>query len=267
MLAALLRVSDGFRFAMQAAVANSEDCTLSGCLYLDEAEPGNPLAPDNATKTWNFYVSFLEFPQYLLLMEEGWLCIASIRTNEVKKVNGHIAGVAKHLLNYLVFELGTHKGIQLQLEDESYSSATIVRIRWVDTVGDEAAMSHLWNSRSASANLPCMKCTNVTVASSGWVDLDPSGACVDISCPYTSRFFRRSHQDACRMHDRLEALNGTMSATAFVDEQKACGMTYNAHGLLSDKRLREHLDYDGSRYDSQHTTTSNGTIAKDMWAF
>ena len=157
MLAALVRTSNGFRFAMQAAVANSEDCTLSGCLYLDEAEPGNPLAPDNATTTWNSYASFLEFPQYMLLMEEGWLCIASIRTNVVKKVNGHIAGVAKHLLNYLIFELGTHNGIPLQLEDGRDSLATIARIRWVDTVGDEAAMSHLWNSRSASANLPCMK--------------------------------------------------------------------------------------------------------------
>ena len=108
MLAALLGVSNGFRLAMQAAVANSEDCTLSGCLYLDEAEPGNPLAPGNATKTWNFYVSFLEFPQHMLLMEEGRLRIASIRTNVVKKVNGHIAGVAKHLLNYLIFEIDTH---------------------------------------------------------------------------------------------------------------------------------------------------------------
>ena len=68
-------------------------------IYLDEAEPGNPLAIDNPTKMWIFYVSFLEFEQWQLQMDDAWLGVATIRTNITKKIAGGIAGVAANLLN------------------------------------------------------------------------------------------------------------------------------------------------------------------------
>ena len=97
MLRDLLADSNGFRFMMRAATQGGLVIELSGCLYCDEAEPGNPLDPDNPTKVWMFYVGFLEFEQWALQREESWLCIAAIRTNIANKIRGKIAGVARRI--------------------------------------------------------------------------------------------------------------------------------------------------------------------------
>ena len=88
MLNKLIATSNAFRLMMLGAISRAKGATLTGMLYLDEAEPGNPLAADNPTKMWIFYVSCLEFEQWQLQMDDTWLGIATIRTNIVNTIDG-----------------------------------------------------------------------------------------------------------------------------------------------------------------------------------
>ena len=166
----------------------------------------------------------------------------------------------------MVFEIKTPQGVPLLLGDDQ-QVITLVMITWKTTIGDEGALSKVWNHRSASASLFCMSCYNVVTDESGLAEDDTDGEMCTMGCTDHSRFKQRTHKDACEVHDYLEAMHPVTRKTPFVQMQQAAGMTYNPDGLLAYKELREHLDYQRNRFDSMHCCLASGTLANDIWLF
>ena len=258
----LCKECPAYRNIVRAGVESANGDPLKMVTYLDEVVPGNALAVDNKRKSWAVYFTMLDFPQWALCLEEAWLPIAILRTDIVKKVPGGIAACMRALFEMLVFGscLFIRIGITLLTAVDEWF---LLFVKLARTIGDEAALSRMWNTKTAAGLLPCQGCKNVTKLRSMLADGDPY--LVEIWCWDPARFDKRTDKDQWASYDRLAANKGVISAADFKLLQQANGFTYNPHGMMSNRALRVHTRPSGNRYDPMHVFSSGGIGPREMF--
>ena len=96
MLQILCAESSKLRFVISMALKHARDeSVLEMISYLDEVIPGNALKPDNGRKTWAIYITCK--PQWMLQLEDCWLCVAVIRTGIASEIDGNVSSCMRCL--------------------------------------------------------------------------------------------------------------------------------------------------------------------------
>ena len=104
MLQILCAESSKFRFVITMALKNANDgSVLEMISYLDEVIPGNALKPDNGRKTWAIYITCKDLPQWMLQLEDCWLCVAVIRTGIASEIDGNVPPNHRDFLPDILF--------------------------------------------------------------------------------------------------------------------------------------------------------------------
>ena len=106
-----------------------------------------------------------------------------------------------------------------------------------------------------------MKCRDVLYARA---PTTPSNYIVTLACPTPSRFDPRTDEDVWALCDQLAAKAANGSKKALAEEEKVCGINYNAHSVLFSGR---HLLRPVSTltYDCMHVYFSTGVAGEELY--
>ena len=244
------------------ALKNANDgSVLEMISYLDEVIPGNALQPDNGPKTWAIYITCKDLPQWMLQLEDCWLCVAVIRTGIASGIDGSVSSCMRCLLEHFIRDcsMSLEGGSTLQLREP-----TFVFFQFSKYIADEAALSRLWSTKTAAGVVPCIRCLNC-------VSIKYANGCslVDISCSDVSKFRKRTHNDACNMHDSLLAKKACLKwgeGHEYENNEKASGLTPHKFGMLGSS-FRDCFDIQGTLYDPQHCVYAGGIASNEIWKF
>ena len=238
--------------------------TLSLILYHDEITAGNALRADNRRKIVAVYWSFREFG-LALRSELAWMPVACIRHTKVQEVTGGLSAVVAALMRrFFLGPAALSVGVVVALR----TGPTLVIARMGFMILDEAALKATFDFKGASGTKPCACCKNVISKSSDLVINDPTNYLVDISESNHSNFDLLSDEDIWRLYDVLEAQKPILGAGAFDQLERACGITWNQHGLLADRALRAQVKPSSSiLYETMHSYFAHGAAAVEMHLF
>ena len=179
------------------------------------------------------------------------------------EVDGNVSSCMRCLFEHVINEckMSIDDGLTLEL-----NPPTMVFFRFSKYIADEAALSKLWSTKTAAGWAPCIRCLNCVSISSGLADGD---SVVDISCNDVSKLKKRTHNDACFMHDHLLAKRATLRRGEFGEyenREKASGLTPNKFGMLGSS-YRDCFDIQGTLYDPQHCVFAGGIASNEIWKF
>ena len=122
--------------------------SVAACLYLDEAVPGNIIAPDNRRRSWCVYFAWL--PHVKLRMELLWMPLAILRTDLVEQFPDGLPQVLTIILRHsLPFFRGIVVTDQLVITSNLY------------LLGDEDALKKSLCHKGASGLRPCIRCSKL----------------------------------------------------------------------------------------------------------
>ena len=232
-------------------------------IYLDGVTPGNVVRPDNSRKLTCFYMSFLEFRNYLR-HEASWLLVTVIRDTKAAEVIGGVSNLCRLLVRDMV------------MGADSFAFAGVVvggRLVWARVhrwMGDELALKYVLDYKGFRGLHPCIDCKNCVAISrvegESLVDHDGGGYLVDIACAEFARFDRASAEDVWESYDLLEAMERMGGNAEAMDRaQKAFGLNLNPQGILADKPLRTHVNSKMTCRDPMHTLLANGVSNVEIW--
>ena len=116
--------------------------------YLDEVIPGNALKPDNHRKASAIYITCKDLPQWMLQLEDCWLCVAVIRTGIASAIDGNVSSCMRCLFEHFIRDcsMSLEDGLTLQL-----NRPTLVFFHFNKYIADEAALSRLWSTKTNEA--------------------------------------------------------------------------------------------------------------------
>ncbi|CAE7248870.1 unnamed protein product [Symbiodinium sp. CCMP2592] len=149
---ALARESPDFQRLLQAKAAGGS-LRLRFSVYGDEVTPGNPLAPDNRQRAYCFYISALEFEEFLL-SEMCWFVLTVVPTVTMKTVKAGLSGFVRCLYRHLRY-------LQLGANIQLGGSQLFVHGAVSHCLYDAAALHGVLGSTGQSGNKPCFRCGNV----------------------------------------------------------------------------------------------------------
>ena len=227
--------SEAYRQMLIAAARASSDGHLNTIVYLDEVTPGNLLRLDNQRTFWSFYIGFREMPQSTTPREQYWLPLGVLRTYKAHEVLGGVSNVFRLLLrSILLAPANGDVGFAIQLEVPQ-----LIKLRISNSLGDEAALKQVYSNKGAAGLRPCMLCRNIVSLGS---DLLAGQSCLqDVSCSDPSLFGPATDDSIWQTYDTLKAKCHTLTKTTFATLEKASGLNFNRHGLLSDLELRRYV--------------------------
>ena len=134
-------------------LAKAAGGSLRFSVYGDEVTPGNPLAPDNRLRAYCFYISALEFEEYLL-SEQCWLVLTVVPSVTLKTVKAGLSGFVRCLYSHLRY---LQLGANIQLGgSQLFVHGSVSRCLY-----DAAALHGVLGSTGQSGNKPCFRCGNI----------------------------------------------------------------------------------------------------------
>ena len=264
-LAMLARESNEYRSALRRALASSCQGTLSAILYADEVTPGNPLRPDNRRRFWSFYIGFQELGPVALSREQYWIPLAVLRTCKANSVRGGLSAAFRALVRACLLAPANLAVVGMPIEFDE-GGPQLLRIKITNILADESALKSLWSVKGAAGVRPCFLCKNVVSIHSRLAQ--DSGYLVDIGCADASCFDLATDEDIWSSWDDLALQRGHLGKGAFELRERACGLSFNEDGVLSDLELRRFLrPVSMTTLDFMHCFLQSGVVAQELAGF
>ena len=230
------------------AVGNTYLNPLSIVHYNDEVTSGNLLAPVHSRSFTAFRFSFMEFGK-LLSAQQFWFEYAVLRSSVLDQVVGGESFVQRQLQHLFVTSAESFQRVGAQLDDLGHGPVVIFA-RNTNLIADMAAASGCLDLKSASGFKPCIKCAN-GVKKGALTDADhplpnPGNELMEITAPSLRGFVSNTNEALWESVDELQVMTRLvqrkqMTKAKFELAQMACGLSFNPHGLLADKRLRKYF--------------------------
>jgi len=262
LIAFFLERSPALRELFRRVVAKARGNPLDICVYTDEVTPGNPMALELTRKFWAFYVSFLQFADYLSC-PECWFPIAILRTKQSKNACGGISGCFAELVrSFLAGACNMLEGVVLMLD-----RPTLVVAKLSIFLADGAAEQYVWSSKGASGIRPCMLCKNVVRSRYASEPGDPENL-ISVACSDASKFEAMTDADIHESADLLARMHDILGKSAFEQFEKSVGFGYHPLSVLYAQDLRCSVaPITISRYDPMHCLVSAGIAQMELACF
>ena len=256
LLAYLSSLSLSFYTLMRDTV-NNAGAPLTLLLYLDEVNPGNPLAPDPHRMFWAFYWVFKELPQWFIQRKGAWFCYGVLRTKIVNDISGGVGAVVKAILLHMFPEGGEsfERGCYITHGRES----TLLTAKFGGILADEAALKYAFGLKGQAGKKPCPSHYNVT----RFVDCTAKPFFVNISCTDPTRFLVTTEAIVDAMMQRIRNETGK---TARETLETNTGINFSPDGLLWCPSLKNRVVRLTDHYirDWMHTLASNGVAGSEL---
>lgn len=222
---------------------------ISGCLYCDEAVPGNVIAPDNRRRSWCFYFTWTSWIP--CRKERLWIPVSVIRNDIIDNLPGGLprafSVVFRSLLPFL-------KNLVVD------SSLIVTEKLWF--LGDEACIKGVLSHKGASGIRPCVRCDNCMGKLRG-VDGYPGIEDHDFS-----QFTPATADNVKETFFYLRSLREQGATQKAIQEaEQLSGWKLNEYVFIMDPQLHELLQIDKTVYDAMHCLWCNGIVNLEIGQF
>ena len=241
-------------FNLVKSIAERVNHRLRICIYIDEINPGNPLAPDPQLLLQATYWTILDFPYWLLSRKSSWFCFSLSKSNTIKQVPGYTGCLIKIMLNTFFPASGASFASGCHLTHGS--NAVVVTASFAGVLADEKGLKEVYDIKGQGGRLPCPSCLNVR---NRFVNVRSNAALQHFWEPDLSKRRYASHEDVKAIVQRLnDASTGTI--TQLKELETKVGINYAPYGILFDDRLMREVVRFPQHYvrDPMHTLSSNG---------
>ena len=203
---------------------------------MDTISPGSPLRPDKSRTTECMYWSIIEFPDYVLKRQLGWLVYSTVRSSIIERAPGkHSAWMKLALREFFAPEVGRpsfSSGIVVQCRDR----ALMVKCKFAGFIADEKALKEFMCLKGAAGSKPCITCRNVVQF------IEPevlAGSRFVLQSEIDSRLFGyQTSDDIYDIADRLSAVAALGNKAALHRAEQALGVNFEPDGVLHATDLR-----------------------------
>ena len=212
--------------------------------YSDEVTPGNAMKANNERMIQSIYWSFTNFGAAALAKEDFWFTFATIKSSDVRKVDGGMSCIINVFLKimFLAPPHTLHRSGVLVYGGETFGSMRIFAGP-ACALSDESALHMTWLCKGASGVKSCVQCRNIV--SPNWVGL-PGLPADSMLKPYTdpatwdpSGWVEHDQYSILAIQEELRAAHGTLGKTAMINKEQALGFSYNANSILQDPETRK----------------------------
>ncbi|CAE7741671.1 unnamed protein product [Symbiodinium sp. CCMP2592] len=230
---------------------SSYESPWDAVIYADEIHPGNQLS-SSSRKSWCVYISFLQYKS-LLSREDFWYCLCIKRSAEVGELKAGMSQVMRLILESLFGTRVPETGVLLS----SPAGQLRLHFRLHMLLQDGAAHKAVFSNRQDTGCKPCPLCSNIFQLKDSennnnvWTQFLKRSDCIVAS-----------DNELMASWERLREASSGPSAV-FEQRQKAAGMTWSAHALLSSKTLQElNICRPSTLYchDYMHCLVSHGVL-------
>ena len=233
----LTEQSCGLRAAMHIMLSKLADGDLLRfILFIDECRPGNVLRPDKGRALQHILWSFVEWPEWLSVREQGWFTFGCIRSVAIETLPAGTSNLMKHVLHVFDEMKVTGGMIAGLLENDG---PKLFKGRFAGFLGDEKGLKGVYNTKGPSGTKCCLSCKNVVQFMDTEVADHPY--LVSFRCCHCQKFDKCSDNDVWDIVDELSRIAATGTAEELKLAQQSFGLNYDAEGLLFDRSLRETL--------------------------
>jgi len=227
-------------------------------LYTDECTTGNQLSPDPTTKLQCVYWTLSFFPAWFRSRDCGWFHFAFLPYVVQQKVLGGFTAFCKHIL-FSFFEGPFNFALGIRLLIANSGHTLFFQARLLCFIQDEAALKYMNSVKGASGTKCCMKCKNVTRL---W-NVEGDAYLRDFATASPDDFDLHTDASFLEMIDKLPGAFNDLGNKEFKIYQQLVGITYNAHGLLWEMRLRQHYKPIQHTYeDWMHGLCASGGVGQ-----
>lgn len=229
----LSEVSSEFSALMHRIIdkLNSNDPTLNIILYIDECRPGNVLRPDKGRAVQHILWSFVEFPEWLTVRDQGWFTFGCIRSKCIETLPSHISCLMKHIVHTFL-NFGTTGGMVAT----SSSDPRIFKANIAGFLGDEKGLKEVFGSKGPGGTKPCLSCKNVCQFLDDVVD--GTGYLVSFKSTDRARFDSCSDAEVYHIVDELKRIAATGARAELAVAEQLHGLNFEPGGILFDPSLR-----------------------------
>ena len=194
-------------------------------VYSDEITPGDQIMGKHRRKFQAVYWSIMELGAAALSLEENWFTICTMRSTEVRKIEGGMSALMSGILKHMF--LGPHDpklaGILIPLQGRSIRLFFEFHL----LTGDELSIQQINCTRGASAEMMCMNCLNVKSKWSLDMEHDATGFFVSSTELDMSKLKLHTDDTVIAIAKQLQARSAIEGKTRFVTTQKQLGFTYS----------------------------------------
>ena len=231
-------------------------------VYLDECSPGNLLAIEHRRKAWQIYWAFEELGDGILKSEHNWFYFGALRTTAASGVAGGVSGVCRAVLKSFFGDTYNYtSGITVNIGE----SSVMILAKLHSTIGDEAALKHVWSVKGAAGHKCCFKCMNIVSTNSQLSD--HSDHVLGAESTQVNRFISHTDETLWAAAERLHGAIGCPTQQ-FETLQRALGITYSKDMLLLDRTLRRFAPpISISTFDWVHVWLVNGIANFELFSF
>ena len=248
-------------FHLLKKTAEKTNHRLRLCLYVDEVNPGNPLAPDPQKLLQAIYWTIVDFPSWFLRRKDSWFCFSLVRTMVTKRLAGYVSELMKIALHVFFPPSGTSfdRGCHVQHNGDGL----VVTATFEGILADEKALKEVFGVKGAGGNIPCSECLNIR---NRWVDISGQAALQHHWDPDLSKRRRATDVHLKLLVKRLvDASIGPTSALKALETKT--GVNYTVGGVLFDDHLARNVMRRGWFHyirDWMHTLVSNGVAGSHL---
>ena len=158
---------NGLMFGLvKDAVRSAPNRCLRILMYIDEINPGNPVAPDPQKLLQAVYWCIIELPTWFLRRKDAWFCFTITRSINAKRLASYVSELMKHTLHAFFPEAGDSfkRGCTLQHGSDSISFVA----SFAGILADEKGLKEVFGIKGQAGNAPCFNCFNIR---NRWVTL------------------------------------------------------------------------------------------------
>jgi len=246
----LSQLSTGFCALMLGVIgALRPNEPLRIVLFCDECRPGNVLRPDKGRATQHLLWTFANFPEWLLVRDQGWFTFGVVRSAAIASLPGGISNVMKRVVHCFDDFAATGGAI-------SSNGHVIFKAKVWGFLGDTKGLKEIFCSKGHSGFRICLRCKNVC----RFLDeqIAEHSYLVGLRCPQRHRFDVCSDAEVYEMVDELERVAVARPA-GLKDMQQTFGLNYEPEGILFDRTLRGVVKpASGWYHDWMHVTSVSG---------
>jgi hypothetical protein len=230
----LSQISTEFSDLMRDIISklNSASPALNILLYIDECRPGNVLRPDKGRALQHILWTFVEFPEWLTVRDQGWFTFGCIRTSAIATLPSHISCLMKHVVHSFL-NFGTTGGMVAS----PTSGPLLFKAKLAGVLGDEKGLKEVFGSKGPGGTKPCLSCKNVCQFLD---DVIPAhaGYLVSFKCSDRHRFDKSTDAEVYEIVDELIRIAATNNPDDLKAAEQTHGLHYEPDGLLFDMSLR-----------------------------
>ena len=159
-------------FGIVKAAADRCDGRLRIVLYIDEINPGNPLAPDPNQMLQAVYWCIPELPFWFLRRKDSWWIFCLVRTKTVKRLDGEITELLKLILHTFYSHHPADDSFAKACYVKNDSSSVVITCEFGGVLADEKGLKEALGIMGQAGNDPCFSCLNIR---NRWVNCSGPG--------------------------------------------------------------------------------------------